>query len=209
MSLYCYHAAHLKCILPTTLTNTTPQLFPCAVLQVVRYIDHLITMKLTRGERYAALLELQQKQMQWYKIIKCIQYALRVEPIANNLRIERNRIIAADIAARRVQVKFTSWYERRILLRYVNFLARVNDSMWRVRMHVNIWQKRTAARVIRTFLQERSQNQEVAKLVHSFLCGVRSIQRMARSYITCKINRVRALSILWEDLEEQYIMVGG
>jgi hypothetical protein len=134
--------------------------------EVVHYIDHLIQLKLSRGERYAALMELQQRQTKWTTIVNCIRYALKIRPIAATIRTEIVTYVLIDRSARKLQRRMTTWFERRILMRYVKFLTKAADSFWRIRLQLSIMQKRSAVRVIKSFLQEKQQNREVSVQIH-------------------------------------------
>lgn len=175
--------------------------------EVVKYLDHLTQMKLTRGERYAAQLEQQQRHTGWLKILTIMRYASLVFPIIQSSKEDHTKCRKISTAARVIQLKMINWYERKILMRYANFASQVCDVIWRFRLYVAIFQKRRAARILRTYLQEKRENREFAHMVHAFLAGVRRIQHLARTFIACKVSRIRALASLWEDLETQYIQV--
>lgn len=175
--------------------------------ELVNYIDHLIQMKLTRGERYAAQLEQQQRHSSWLKVFCILRYASLVLPIIQSSKAQQTQNKQLAKAAKTIQTRMISWYERKILLRYANFVSQIVDVVWKFRLHVAIFQKRRACRIIRTFLQEKRENREVVQLVHSFIAGVRKIQSTARAFIACKMSRIRALATLWDDLETQYIQV--
>lgn len=173
--------------------------------QLVKYLDHLIQMKQTRGERYAALLEQQQRHTWWLKVLTIVRYASLVFPIIQSTKEVLNKNKKLIRAAVKIQTNMITWYERKILMRYSNFVAQIIDVVWKFRLYVSIFQKRRACKIIRTYLQEKRENREIAQFVHSFLAGVRKIQKLARNFIACKMSRIRALATLWEDLETQYI----
>lgn len=173
--------------------------------ELVKYLDHLIQMKQTRGERYAALLEQQQRLTWWLRVLTIVRYASLVFPIIQSTKEVRNKNKKLSRAAIKIQTNLISWYERKILLRYSNFISQIVDVVWKFRLYVAIFQKRRACRIIRTYLQEKRENREFAEMVHAFLAGVRKIQSLARNFIACKMSRIRALTALWEDLETQYI----
>jgi hypothetical protein len=175
--------------------------------ELVKYLDHLIQMKLTRGERFAAQLEQQQRHTAWLKVITIMRYASLVFPIIQSSKADRTKHRKISTAAIKIQAKMINWYERKILMRYANFVSQIYDVVWRFRLYVAIFQKRRAAKILRTYLQEKRENREFASLVHAFLAGVRRIQNLARNFIACKMSRIRALASLWEDLETQYLQV--
>mmetsp|Transcript_3614 Transcript_3614/g.5605 ORF Transcript_3614/g.5605 Transcript_3614/m.5605 type:complete len:474 (-) Transcript_3614:526-1947(-) len=175
--------------------------------EVVKYIDHLIHMKLTRGERYAAMLQEQQRQMSWMRLVVIMKYVSVVMPMIKSVHTEHRRLSTQDKAAAKLQTNLTSWYERRILRRYVSFVNQITDVMWRFRLQMSIIQKRCACRVIRTHLTEKREQREFSGLVHAFLTGVRKIQALARGFIACKLNRIRSLALIWDDIETQYLQV--
>jgi hypothetical protein len=152
-------------------------------------------------------LEQQQRHTGWLKIITIMRYASLVFPIIQSSKADRTKHRKISTAAIKIQTKMINWYERKVLMRYANFVSQIYDVVWRFRLYVAIFQKRRAARILRTYLQEKRENREFAQLVHAFLAGVRKIQCLARNFIACKMSRIRALASLWEDLETQYIQV--
>jgi hypothetical protein len=174
---------------------------------LVKYLDHLIQMKLTRGERYAAQLEQQQRHSFWMKTISILRYASLIFPIIQSSKAVKKQQRKVSKAAIMIQTRMISWYERRVLMRYANFVSQMVDVIWKFRLQVAIFQKRRASRIIRIHLQEKRENREMAQLVHAFLAGVRRIQNLARAFIACKVSRIRALATLWEDIETQYLQV--
>ncbi len=49
---------------------------------------------------------------------------------------------------------------------------------------------------------------QISKMVHRFLSSVRLIQKAIRSFITCRIEKIRTALIIWDRLEMAYIKVG-
>jgi hypothetical protein len=174
---------------------------------LVKYLDHLIQMKLTRGERYAALLEQQQRHSFWLKIFSILRYVALIFPIVQSSKEVQKQQRRVSKAAVVIKSRMINWYERKVLMRYTNFASQMVDVLWKFRLQVSIFQKRRACRIIRTHLQEKRDNREMAQLVHAFLDGVRRIQNLARTFIACKVSRIRALAKLWEDIESQYLQV--
>jgi hypothetical protein len=129
--------------------------------ELVKYIDHLIQMKLTRGERYAAMLEQQQRNSMWLKVFQIIRYASLVLPMIQSSKVSKTQSAQIKNAALKIQTNMMNWYERKILLRYSNFVSQIIDVVWKFRLQVSIIQKRRACRIIRTFLQEKRENREV------------------------------------------------
>jgi hypothetical protein len=129
--------------------------------QLVQYIDHLIHMKLTRSERYAALLEQQQRQSGWLRIVELLNFTTVLLPLLQHARQQTTQQVSRNDAAAKVQSVMSTWYERKVALRYSTFISHISKSVWKFRMQCVIYQKRRACRVIAMFLTDKKDNREV------------------------------------------------
>jgi hypothetical protein len=171
------------------------------------YIDHLIQMKLTRGERYAEQLEHQRKQTMLLKIVYVCNYIKQVSPMIEAFKRNKDRSANINGAARYLQRGMSMWYEERVNTRYTNFEKVISKYKWRLQLVISIAQKRRASRILRSYLTHRKDKRgQMSSIIHQFLKGVRRLQRMARGFLECKLYRIRSLEKIWLDLEKQYIM---
>jgi hypothetical protein len=175
--------------------------------ELSQYIDHLIQMKLTRGERYAQQLEEQRRQTMLLKIVYACNYIQNVSPVIEGFLRHKRANAQVDGAARFLQRGMSMWYEDRVNTRYTNFEKVIAKYKWRLQMVISIAQKRRASKIIRTYLiQRKDKKGQMSNIIHQFLKGVRRLQSMARSFIECKLYRIRSLDKIWGDLERQYIL---
>ena len=171
------------------------------------YIDHLIQLKLTRGERYAKLLEEQKRQSVWLKIIHVCNYMHSVSPLIEAYKSSLDRSKNVDKAARYLQRGMTMWYSERVTERYGGFETVISKYKWRLQLTISIFQKRRASRILRSYLVQRKDKRgQMSSIIHTFITGVRRLQRMARAFLECKLFRLRSLDKIWTDLERQYIV---
>jgi hypothetical protein len=174
--------------------------------ELSRYIDHLIQMKLTRGERYALQLEEQKRQSVLLKIVFICNYIKAMTPMIEAVKKHKERDSSTDKAARFLQRGMSVWYEDRVSSRYTTFEAVMSKYKWRLQLSIRIAQKRRAARIITSYLvQKKDKRGQMSSIIHQFLSGVRRIQRMSRGFLECKLYRIRCLEKIWVDLEKQYI----
>lgn len=176
--------------------------------ELSEYIDHLIQMKLTRGERYAQQLEKQKRQIMLLKIMYACIYMERVSPVISTFKKTIDLRASENGAARFLQRGLSNWYEDKVNQRYSNFEKVISKFKWRLQLVISIGQKRRAAKIIRSYLTHRKDKRgQMSGIIHQFIKGVRRIQRMARGFIECKLHRIRSLEKIWLDLEKQHIMV--
>lgn len=172
-----------------------------------QYIDRLIHLKLTRGERYAQQLENQKRQASLLKIVFACNYIQLVSPLIEASKKRHDDSSHIDNAARFLQRGMSMWYVDRVNVRFSNFEKVISKYKWRLEMVIRIGQKRRAARVLTTYLiQRKDRKGQMSAIIHQFLKGVRRLQTMARSFIECKIHRIRSLERIWGDLEKQFIL---
>ena len=175
--------------------------------ELSQYIDHLIQMKLTRGERYAKQLEEQTRQSMWLKIVYACNYIKIISPMISAFKRNEDNTTTVNNAARFLQRGMTMWHEGRVNVRYTNFEKIILKFKWRFQLMISIAQKRRASRILASFLvQRKDKRRKMSSIIHQFLKGVRRLQRMARCFLECKIYRIRSMEKIWQDLERQYIV---
>lgn len=169
------------------------------------HVNDLIKAKLKRGERFALLMQQQKQQAFWLKLIPMLLYPKLVSPLFSKLQQEKVVVETQTEAASTITHSITSWYEHRVLMRYIRFITHIADVKWLLSIKMRIFQKRRATKIFRTFLYEVRDRQEISKMVHRFLESVRRVQRMVKGYLRCKKARIETMLIKWDRLERQYI----
>jgi hypothetical protein len=129
----------------------------------VRQIDEAIQLKYTRAERYAALMQLKQKQATWFKIIKLSIY---LKALFDNVQhhvstgVHFSHTIRAALTIRRACKRFM----RRHMVHKFKFkflvLFRKKELMFRLGMRIQ--RKKTAINRIKTFLTEYKNHHRVS-----------------------------------------------
>lgn len=122
----------------------------------VNEIDESIKKKFSRAERYAALLEMKQRQISFLKLVKLMQFLSMVQPILRRQQQSQRTFKSTSAYAWVIQHTFINWYNRRIFLKYkLGFLKALGSAQFKFRLNLRIWRKRRAVKRIAEFMNSR------------------------------------------------------
>lgn len=175
--------------------------------QRVKQIDESIQLKFTRAERYAAHFELQQRQIQWMRILSICQFLAQVKPIfefKNKVDGVFGKMMMMVI---RIQRMYRTWHIRKLFRQIQKeFLERLSRSDLFFRLQLRSFRKKKSVLRIKTFLNEYKGHHKMNVVVHRYLMGVRKVQAVFRSFLKCKYAKIEAVGIVWNRVEIKYIM---
>lgn len=165
-------------------------------------INEVIKFKEGRSERYARKLKLQQLQFSWIKAIYISQYfqsIKRVFEVEKAFNDAQNDEIVKTLSGEMTQ------YEKLLAERVIDFIKRIRTKLWIFVFRCRIFRKRRAVKILKTSLTETRDRKAMTGLIHKYLFGVRMVQKAMKSFLACKESRITAVSIIFEDIERQYI----
>ena len=135
---------------------------------------------------------------------------------AQNLWTRKESIVAAKTlaeerhkAATFLQKTFVATRQKRMMFKYMDFNIRVHKNKWIFRMAVRNWRKKKAMKVMRVFLRESQNVNEMSIMVSRFLIKVRRVQRFFRSFLRSHHTRMAMIEEVWDDVESKYSMKLG
>jgi len=163
--------------------------------------------KMTRAERYAAALQVRQKQAAWLKVFVLVKYStlLRRKFVLDRAEAsKRSRHVSAVLT---LQQWFKGIFKNRLARKFeATFRKRAMNSIWLLRMFMNIKRKKLAVKKVINFLQSFKGNYRVKQAVHRFVGSALLIQKNCRDFIA--VNRARAATLgkVWDEIEFNYVL---
>lgn len=172
----------------------------------VKEIDAAIQWKFTRAERYAAILELKQKQVMWLRSVLITNYMIKLKQ-RFLVSLERQKEFHKVAKYAKVVVNaFYRWYRkhmwRKVHYNYAHAFDKVEGIF---RFYLRIYFKRRAVRRLKQFFLDYKGHHKMNIVVHKYLHAVRKVQRSMKDFLACKEAKIIALNKLWEKYEMQYI----
>ena len=170
----------------------------------------LLVEKLTsRQRRVKAERERRDKvlsQQKWLTIAKVAKFLPRAWAALQEGKSQLTEHRLQNVAATFLQKSIKRANARRLWFVYADFYAKVNKSgKWMFLLGTKIWRKKRAAKVVKTFLEENKNRNQMATMVKIFLLKIRRVQVFARSYLAVHEQRIVMLEDIWAEAETKYL----
>jgi hypothetical protein len=165
-----------------------------------------IAFNMSRSERYAEVLRVQQLQTVWLKVIKALIFQSHLQRVRGvvqaRLSANKERVWAATTLAFAMQKYIRNRFKNRIAN---EFMHKIKSSWWVLQCAIRCHRKRTALKRIKFFLSLFQGKNRIKEVVHRFVRSALLIQRNVRNFVYCTRARIAVVGRLWERLELQYI----
>lgn len=128
----------------------------------VEQINQAIEKKFTRAERYAAALELKQRQIAWIKIMAVNLYMKALKHQFDEAHKVHGRFKQITKAAMVLQRALKEYMRRKLIgVKHFSFMQKLKSSRCRFVLHVRILRKQLMAKRIIKFLSDYKNNHQV------------------------------------------------
>lgn len=195
--------AHDRSTKQHTVLSSKQDHIECHRRNLIASIHH----KMTRAERYAAALQVRQKQAAWLKVFALVKYTTMLHRKFVLNRAEASKRSRHMSAVLTLQQWFKSIFKTRLARKFeATFRKRAMNSIWMLRMFMNIKRKKLAMKKVINFLQSFKGNYRVKQAVHRFVGSALLIQKNCRDFIG--VNRARAATLgkIWDEIEFNYVL---
>ena len=168
-------------------------------------MDH-IAHNMTRSERYAEVLRVQQLQVIWLKIVQVMKFQAHLQKVRGEISIRylrnKRRIWAATTLAFAIKM-----YIRNRMIHKINhsFMNSIGSSFWVLQCAIRCKKKVIALKRIKFFLSLFQGKNRIKEVVHRFVKSALMIQRMCRNFVYCHRARIEVMKKIWDKIEIGYI----
>mmetsp|Transcript_23995 Transcript_23995/g.32876 ORF Transcript_23995/g.32876 Transcript_23995/m.32876 type:complete len:505 (-) Transcript_23995:791-2305(-) len=172
--------------------------------QKLKQLDGEINFKNGRAARYAALVELQQKQVAWLRTVSVLAILNTLHERYQSKRAILIKMQHDTYLALTIKRVVLRWYNYRI---YKKYTARFRfNSVNNFRFLLRIRRKNKAVSRIVHFMRDfRLSCGRIKSVIHHFMRAARILQRYIRGCLAMKKARLEALSLLWLGVESAYL----
>ena len=170
--------------------------------QIMKIIHH----KMTRPERYAEALRIQQLQVAWLKIIPALIYNrnfVKVYPILSETASRNKQEFWAIMTLTQALRKFLKRkWERKVKS---EFMVKMQSSIWLLSLAIRKKRKQFAVKRIKYFMSLFQGKNRIKFIIHRFVQSAHKLQKLIRNFIQCTRSRKDVLLKIWNQEERNYI----
>jgi len=69
---------------------------------------------------------------------------------------------------------------------------------------VRTWRRKKATKVMKKFLEENMNRNQMSVMVSRFLIKVKHVQRFIRNFLACHFQRIGMMGALWDEVESKF-----
>ena len=170
--------------------------------QVMELIQH----KMSRPERYAEALRIQQMQVAWLKIIPALIYNqnfVKVAPKLGNIAKRNKQEFWAIMTLTQAIKKFLKFkWEKKVKS---EFLHRLQSSIWVLSLAIRKKRKQFAVRRLKYFFSLFEGKNRIKFVIHRFVNSAHRLQKVIRNFVQCTRARKQVLLKIWNQEEHDHI----
>lgn len=171
-----------------------------------KQIIEIIHNKMSRPERYAEALRVQQMQVAWLRIIPALVYnrnLAKVYPtLAKTASRNKQEFFAIMTLTQALRRFLKSKWERKV---QSEFMVKMQNSIWILSLAIRRKRKQFAVKRLRYFLSLFQGKNRIKFIIHRFVQSAHRLQRLIRNFILCTHARKEVLLQIWNREEHDYI----